>query len=319
MEALKTIRKGALTTIQDLGRYGYMKYGVSVSGAMDRFALRVGNVLVGNDEGAAGIEATVIGPKFVALSELKVAFTGADLSPEINGIRSPMWSGVNVKEGDVISFGVLRSGCRAYVCISGGIDVPLTLSSRSTHVRTGLGGFGRALIQGDIIHVKKVNSDVGKVISSNKLANEHIPIYSSDWLVRVVLGPQNEYFTPMGIRTFFEAEYTIDSESDRMGYRLSGRRIEHKGRTDIITDATPPGSVEVPGSGMPIILMADALTSGGYPKIAAVITVDQDKLAQAKPGDKIKFEKVSITQAHKLLADMEHSIKQIRSSVTNLA
>jgi biotin-dependent carboxylase-like uncharacterized protein len=315
MEALEVIHKGALTTIQDLGRYGYMRYGVSICGALDKFALRIGNLLVGNNEGEAALEVTILGPKLIALKGLRLAFTGADLSPEINGIPSPMWCCITVKEGDIISFGTLRSGCRAYLCISGGIDVPLTMLSRSTHIRMGLGGLGRALTKGDVIHVKEWEKDLGKLISSNKLMKGKIPTYMKDWLVRVVLGPQNEYFTPKGVKTFFEGEYVITPESDRMGYRLNGPKIEHNLGADVITDATPPGSVQVPGDGMPIILLADALTTGGYPKIAVVISADQDKLAQAKPGDKIRFGKVNIFQAHKILADMENTIKEIRSSL----
>jgi antagonist of KipI len=315
MEALKVIHKSALTTIQDLGRYGFMRYGVSICGALDKFALRIGNLLVGNSEGEAALEVTILGPKLIALKGVRLAFTGADLSPMINGIPSPMWCCITVKEGDIISFGTLRSGCRAYLCISGGIDVPLTMLSRSTHIRMGLGGFGRALAKGDVIQVKEWGRDLGKLISSNKLMEEQIPTYMKDWLVRIVLGPQTEYFTSKGLKTFLEGEYIITPESDRMGYRLNGPKIEHKLGADVITEATPPGSVEVPGDGKPIILLADALTTGGYPKIAVVISADQDSLAQAKPGDKIRFEKVNIFQAHKLLTEKENTVKKIRSSL----
>lgn len=316
MEALEVLHKGALTTTQDLGRYGYQRYGVPICGAMDKFALRMANILAGNEEGEAALEVTIMGPKLRVLQGLRVAFTGADLSPQINGLPCSMWCCLPVEKGDVISFGAPRSGCRTYIGISGGIDVPLIMGSRSTHIRTGHGGFGRALIQGDVIHVKEEGKNWDKAITPKKLLEEQIPIYAKDWVARVVLGPQQEYFTPRGLKTFLEGEYWITPESDRMGYRLKGPKIEHRYGADIITDATTPGSVQVPGDGMPIVLLADAQTTGGYPKIGVVISPDQDKLAQAKPGDRIRFEKVSISRAHQLLVDMENKIKAIKNSLT---
>jgi len=314
MSALEVLKPGTITTIQDLGRYGYQKYGVSVSGAMDKFALRVGNLLVGNDEGEAAIEVTIMGPKLGALQGLRLAFTGADLSPKINGVPAPMWQSLVAKEGDIISFGTPRSGCRAYLAIYGGIDIPLIMGSRSTHMRSKVGGFGRALTKGDVICVKKIVEGRVKDVFSNQLNKEQIPIYKSDWLIRVIPGPQSEYFASNGIKTFFEGEYWITPESDRMGYRLIGPQIEHRLGADIITDATPSGSVQVPGNGMPIILLADGQTTGGYPKIAVVISADQDQLAQAKPGDRIKFKKVNVFEAHQLLQVMENKIKEIKNS-----
>lgn len=315
MELFEVIHPGALTTVQDLGRYGYQRYGVPISGAMDKFALRVANLLVGNKKGEAALEVTILGPKLRALRRLRVAFTGADLSPKINGHPCSMWCSLAVEEGDLISFGAPRSGCRAYIGISGGISVPLIMGSYATHIRLGLGGLGRTLAKGDVIRGKEEGKGSGYSMTSYRLAKEQIPIYTRKWVIQVILGPQQEYFTTQGLKNFLEGDYVITPESDRMGYRLRGPKVEHRLGADIITDATPPGSVQVPGDGMPIILVADGQATGGYAKIAVVITADQDKLAQARPGDTIRFQKVTIHKAHQLLTEMENRIQQIKSSL----
>jgi len=310
MLAFEVIQPGAFTTVQDLGRYGYQKYGVSISGAMDRFALRVANLLVGNEEGEAAIESTVIGPKLKALGKVRVAITGADLSPEIDGKPMPLWRTLNIPEGGILSFGAPRSGCRAYLAVSGGIDFPLVMGSRSIHTRSNLGGEGRALVKGDVIKIKDMG--IGNQASGGHwLPEDLVPVYGRQWKVRVIMGPQNDYFSRIGIETFLTSEYEITPQADRMGYRLKGPKIDHKGGPDILTDATPPGSVQVPGDGMPIILLADGQTTGGYAKIATVISVEQDLLAQARPGDKVRFQRVTITEAHRLLKEMEEKILEI--------
>jgi antagonist of KipI len=314
MDAFEVIQPGAFTTVQDLGRYGYQKYGVSISGAMDRFALRVANLLVGNGEGEAAVEATLIGPKLKALAKLRVAFTGADLSPAVDGRPAPRWRGVDVSEGSVISFGAPKSGCRAYLAVAGGIDFPIVMGSRSIHTRSNLGGNGRALAKGDVIEGKESgvrNQDSGL----RQIPDDEIPIYERRLNVRVVLGPQDDYFTRKGIETFLQSEYEITPQADRMGYRLKGPKVEHQSGADILTDATPPGSIQVPGDGMPIILLADGQTTGGYSKIATVTSVDQDLLAQARPGDKVRFQKVTITEAHRLLREMEDRMQRIKKAL----
>ena len=322
MRAFEVMSPGAFTTVQDLGRYGYQKYGVSICGAMDRFALRVGNLLVGNEEGEAAIEATVIGPKLKILSRVRVAFTGADLSPEVEGKPAPMWRALDVAEGSVLSFGAARSGCRAYLAVSGGIDFPVVMGSRSVHTRSNLGGSGRALAKGDVIQIKEAgirNQESGPGVresGSGQLPEEFVPVYGREWNVRVVLGPQDDYFTPKGVETFLDSEYRITPQADRMGYRLRGPKIEHKSGPDILTDATPPGSIQVPGDGMPIVLLADGQTSGGYSKIATVISVDLDLLAQARPGDRVRFQRVTLTEAHRLLKAMEKKMRALKSRLS---
>ncbi len=314
MEALEVLQPGPFTTVQDLGRYGYQKYGVSISGAMDKFALRVANLLVGNEEGDAAMEATVGGPKLKALQNLRVACTGAGLCPAINGKPAPMWRVLEIQKGEIISFGPPQNGCRAYVAVAGGIDIPLVMGSRSIHTRSNLGGNGRALIKGDIIKRKDSGIRI-QVPATWSLPEGLIPVYGKNWQVRVILGPQNDYFTSRGIDTFLNSEYIITPQSDRMGYRLKGPQIGHKAGADILTDATPPGSIQVPGDGMPIILLADGQTTGGYSKIAVVTSADQDLLAQARPGDKVRFQRVTITEAHRLFKEMEKKIQKIKSAL----
>ncbi len=315
MCVFEVIQPGAFTTVQDLGRYGYQKYGVSISGAMDRFALRMANLLVGNDEGEAAIEATIIGPKLKTLGRMRMAITGADLSPEIGGNPLGLWRTLDIPEKGTLSFGAWRSGCRAYLAVAGGIDFPVVMGSRSIHTRSNLGGNGRTLLKGDII--KGRNSEFGiQESGARQLPPELVPSYGKNWQIRVIFGPQKDYFTRRGIETFLTSEYEITPQADRMGYRLKGPKIEHKSGADILTDATPPGSIQVPGDGMPIILLADGQTTGGYSKIATVISVDQDLLAQARPGDKVRFQSVTITEAHRSLEEMEKKIMEIRRSLS---
>jgi biotin-dependent carboxylase-like uncharacterized protein len=315
MRAFEVISPGAFTTVQDLGRYGYQKYGVSISGAMDRFALRVANLLAGNDEGEAAVEATIIGPRLKSLGKVRVAITGADLSPEIDGKPAPLWRSFDIPEGGILSFGRAKSGCRAYLAISGGIDLPVVMGSRSIHTRSNLGGNGRALAKGDVLKVKESGIRYQKS-ETYQLPVGWVPVYGRQWKVRVVLGPQSDYFTRRGIETFLNSSYEITPHADRMGYRLKGPKIEHKKGPDILTDATPPGSIQVPGDGMPIILFVDGQTTGGYSKIAAVVSVDQDLLAQGRPGDKVRFQRITISEAHRLLAEMEKKIREIRSRLS---
>lgn len=312
MEALEVLQPGSLTTIQDKGRYGYQQYGVSVSGAMDKFALRVANVLAGNDDGEAALEITFMGPELKFLSDLKIAITGADVSPSVNGKQMPMWQSFDVNAGEVVSFGIPESGCRAYLALSGGIDVPLTMGSRSTHLLSNLGGLGRSLVKGDVLNVKDIGWGRFLLNPHYRFPSDQIPEYTENWVVRAISGPQADYFTRMGIETFFSSEYEITPHANRVGYRLKGPEIEHKTGPDIITDATPPGSIQIPGDGMPIVLLTDAQTTGGYAKIGVVISPDQDCLAQAKPGDRVKFERINIVKSQKLYYEIETKFQKIK-------
>jgi len=310
LETIEIVEPGLLTTVQDMGRYGYQRYGVPVSGSMDQFALRAANLLVGNDEVAAGLEITLIGPRLRFLASAVIAVTGADLAPVLDGQPLPMWQAHEVYRGSTLSFGGIRDGVRAYLSISRGIDVPVVLGSRSTFTRARIGGFdGRALAQGDKLStLEGVTTDLGR---KRGMPPNRIPVYGHTHKVRVILGPQYDAFTPQGMEIFLSAAYTVSSQSDRVGYRLEGPRIEHVAGADIVSDGIPFGAVQVVGDGMPIILMADRGSTGGYTKIAAVISADLPSLAQAAPGDSITFQSVTVEEAHRVLREQEQLLKAI--------
>lgn len=312
MEVFDVIQPGFLTTVQDKGRYGYQQYGVPVSGAMDSYALMMANLLAGNGEGDACLEITVLGPRLQVLGDTVVAVAGADLSPALNESPLSSWEAVKVRRGDIISFGRPRSGCRSYLAVAGGIDVPLIMGSRSTYVRSGLGGLeGRALRRGD----RLCSANARLEASLRSLPPQYIPAYQANSELRVVLGPQDDCFTEKGIHTFLNSEYVISVQADRMGYRLEGPPVEHKSGADIVSDGVPPGAVQVPGDGLPIILLADRQTTGGYAKIAAVCAVDLPWLAQAEIGHSIRFLQVSQEEAWQLLKEYELSIAAVRRCI----
>lgn len=292
----KVIKPGLFTTVQDLGRYGYLKYGVPISGAMDTFSLIAANLLVENSPNNACLEITLIGPELQALTKTYIAVTGGEISININGRKASMWQTVEVQEGDVVSFGKVESGCRVYVSIKGGINTPPILGSRSTYVRGSFGGInGRQLRNGDIIEgFPNVPFNHGYAIPE-----ELIPKYAGFYETHIVLGPQSDMFTEKGLEKFLTNEYKVTPEADRMGYRLEGPPIEHKAKAEIISDALLPGTIQIPPDGKPIIIMRDAQTTGGYPKIAVAITPDISSLGQAKPNDAIKFSKITTHEAHR--------------------
>ncbi|MBX5326251.1 MAG: biotin-dependent carboxyltransferase family protein [Candidatus Bathyarchaeia archaeon] len=296
MELFRVIKPGFFTTVQDLGRHGFLRFGVPISGAMDKYAFTCANALVGNQADSACLEVTLIGPELEALDDAQIAITGADFSVTVNQNSVPLWQTLSVKKGDKIAFvGSARNGCRAYLAVEGGIDVPVILGSRSTYVRGGFGGIeGRALKSGDLIRVLEPHlPHETNLVTPSDL----IPSYEKEFTVNAVMGPQEDVFTAEGIETFFSSTYTVTPESDRMGYRLDGAVIERKVMSELVTDALIPGAVQVLGSGKPIVLMADAQTSGGYPKIATITTAGVSRLAQARPGDRVRFVKVSLTHA----------------------
>lgn len=317
MADIKMIRPGMYTTIQDLGRFNYQRSGMSVAGAMDSFSLKTANILVGNDEGEACFETTLTGPEIEFDCDALIAVTGADLSPNVGGKDIKMWSSVKLHKGDVLSFGTIKSGCRSYIAVAGGIDVPVVMGSKSTYVKGHVGGFeGRPLKAGDGINLVEPGRNMN--LGNTKLQSKFIPDYKNEIEVRVVLGPQDDYFTEDGIKTFLNSEYKVTNEADRMGYRMSGPEIAHKNGADIISDGITLGSVQVPGHGMPIIMMADRQTTGGYTKIATVITPDIDYMGQLKPGDKVRFKAIDIKEAQKLYKEYFNMIQDIKSSIKSV-
>jgi antagonist of KipI len=310
VRAIEVVDGGMLTTVQDLGRYGYQRYGVPTSGALDLFSLRAANRLVGNADDAAGIEMMLVGPRLRFLVPATIALTGANLDARVDGRRVDRWQSVVVEAGATLSFIGPEDGIRAYLAVAGGIDVPVVLGSRSTYVRSKLGGVeGRALRAGDVLQVCGERPVL--LGGALRLAESSRPSYGHAHVVRVVLGPQDDRFTARGIDTFLSSTYTVAPQSDRMGYRLSGPVIEHLRGPDIVSDGTPFGAVQVAGDGVPIVLLADRGTAGGYTKIATVIGPDIPLVAQAAPGDEVRFTRVDLETAYAAVREQEEQLGSI--------
>ena len=310
---------GMLTTVQDRGRYGYQMYGVPVSGAMDEFALRAANLLVGNDQGAAGLEMTVLGPAIRFLTNTWIAVTGADLSPQLDGNTFSRWQAVEAPEGGVLSFQGMQDGMRGYLAVAGGIDVPVVMGSRSTYVKGAFGGLeGRPLGRGDLISTFPTEQGTGFV--PRRLPDGYqAASYGEQHELRVILGPQHRAFGVEAIAAFWGSRYTISPDSDRMGYRLEGPSIAHRSGPDIVSDGSPLGAIQVPGDGVPTILLADRGTTGGYTKIATVISADIGRLAQAAPGQSVTFRPVTVEEAHQALHEREAVLNAIAGEDANPA
>jgi biotin-dependent carboxylase-like uncharacterized protein len=308
MDVFSVLTPGAYTTVQDKGRYGYQQMGIPVSGALDSFAFRVANMLVGNPVSCAVLEITVMGPRFEILSETDIAITGAEMGMTLNDQPVQGWKSIRVKPGDILGINQVKSGCRAYLAVSGGIKVPDVMGSRSTYVGGKIGGYsGRSLKPGDIIKRGK-----GLLLDKEqKLSPAVTPQYSSNIVIRAVPGPQDDFFNE-GLKTLFESEYMVSAKADRMGYRLQGPVIKHKEEMpkSIISEPSVPGGVQVPADGQPIILLVEQ-TVGGYTKIATVISTDLSRVAQATPGDTIRFEKVTLETAHTIYRERQRLMKEI--------
>lgn len=315
--SFSVLKGGFFTTVQDEGRFGYQRYGIPVSGALDRYSMALANSLVGNDIREAVLEVTLMGEEVELLFHhpTRVAVVGGKLKIKINGLDFPQNKGLPLKGGEVISLSEFKQGGRAYLAIAGGIQVEKVLGSRSTYTGGNLGGFqGRILQKGDRLNFKipKRNNFTTSLLSTalNQTSLFNLP-GGSPYKVRVVMGPQEDYFTAEGINTFLNSTYEVMPESDRRGLRFSGPRIEPKEVREIISEGTPPGVIQVVGSGLPLIIMKDGPTTGGYPKIATVITADLDLLAQVKAGDRIKFEKISLEEAYKIYQEYEERLRQL--------
>jgi biotin-dependent carboxylase-like uncharacterized protein len=312
MEIFEFIQPGSYTTVQDRGRFGFQQFGVPISGALDSFAYRVANALVGNYQKQAALEATIFGPTLKVLNQGLIAITGGNLLPFLNDAPLPMWESVTIQAGDIIQFKGIESGCRAYIAVAGGIDVPVVMGSRSTYVAGKIGGIdGRPLTVGDRLSKGK---GIGKV--GIRVLSDLIPSYSSEIELRVILGPQDDYFKE-GIEKFFTSTFEVSTLADRMGYRLQGNPIGHNEGMDksIISEPSVPGGIQISPDGQAIILLIEQ-TVGGYTKIATVISSDIGKVGQAKPGDLIRFRQVDLQEAHRILMIEEGKINSIISSQT---
>lgn len=300
---------GAGTTIQDAGRFGYQRYGVGPAGAMDKVALAVANMLVGNAPGEAAIEFTVLGGTFVVEGgPVRVALAGALADLRIDGDAVPALTSATALDGQTVSVGPARLGTFMVMAVSGGVDVRKDLGSRSFHLRGGLGGMDRAPVRpGQVV-------PVGGQPQGPDLTATVAPRVSSG-AYRVVLGPQDDYFSEAGIATFLGEAYRVSAEADRMGYRLSGPAIEHAKGFNIVSDGIVTGSIQVPGSGEPIVLLADRQTTGGYPKIATIVSADLPRFVHQRPGSELTFAAVSLAEAIAAARDQAAMLAAVRDGL----
>ncbi|MBU8849237.1 MAG: biotin-dependent carboxyltransferase family protein [Desulfobacterales bacterium] len=309
MESLRVLSPGGYTTVQDMGRIGYQEMGIPVTGVLDKFAPVFANLLVGNPENHPVLEITVIGPVLEVLSPIDVAVTGANIGITVNDRPMLEWQSIRLEKGDILSIQQVKQGCRAYLAVNGGIDVPKVMGSYSTYTGGRLGGFlGRILEKGDVLKSKDA-----KLLDKLRLVPEKmIPDYLSDKIIRAIPGPQDIFFDK-GLELFFKSKFLVTPKANRMGYRLQGPCIEiRKGMPkSIVSESSMPGSVQIPADGQPIILLVEQ-TVGGYMKIATIISSDIPKVAQSTPGDTLRFEKIDLKTAHHLYNDQQNKIKQIK-------
>ena len=288
---------GPQTTVQDLGRPGHLRQGIPPSGPIDVRAFVLANRLAGNADGAAGLECTLLGPRFTAETACAIAVTGADAPVSVNGAPAPSWTTLHLAAGDTVRVAAARAGVRIYIAFSGGLDVPPVLGSRATYLRGRLGGLeGRALRRDDVLRLFPAPPPVRRVADAERPAFEA----EAQMEIRVVLGPQAERFTREGIAAFLGGPYEMLPQSDRMGARLAGPRIGHAHGHDIISDGIALGAIQVPGDGQPIALLVDRQTTGGYTKIATIGSFDIGRIGQMKPGQKLRFRAVEVAHAHEL-------------------
>lgn len=313
--ALEVLSPGPLTSIQDLGRFGFGRYGVAPSGAVDAYALRIANLLVRNDEGQAAIEVTLAGFSARILTDLTIAVTGADLQACVNRQSIGLWRAHFLKRGDILTFRGIRSGCRAYISPAGTIDVAPVMGSKSTNLSAAFGGFdGRPLQAGDILRLKKAAAP--KLNETRTIDPEMIPVYPGHWKVRILLGPHDDHFQATVIRLFLNKPFHVNPQSNRFGIRLDGPLIFPKtGMTEsIISEGVVAGAIQVPADGHPIIILGETVT-GGYRKIASVISADLPLLGQIKPGDSIAFQAFSLESALRTLRKAEGKIQIFKDQV----
>jgi antagonist of KipI len=308
MNALTVVSPGLLTTVQDLGREGYGPFGVSASGAADSLALRVGNKLVGNPEGAAGLEMTLLGGAFQFSQDATIAASGAGFGTTIEARAVASYVAVSVKAGETLQFGPTNSGARAYLCVRGGFVVPEFLGSRSTHLLSGLGGFeGRALRKGDVLPV----GEAATLSPVQNLSGRVRALLAPRKTIRVTSGPQWDKFSRETQEAFLRQAYAVTEEANRMGIRLKGTQFELASRGEMITEGVSLGAIQVTPSGQPIILFVEQQTTGGYPKIANVIAADIPSVGQLRPRDEICMELVAMEDARELYREQERMVASL--------
>ncbi|MGE0212954.1 MAG: biotin-dependent carboxyltransferase family protein [Parvibaculaceae bacterium] len=322
--AARVLNPGLSTTVQDLGRPGYFHLGIPIGGAMDRLAMRAANLLVGNDEGAAGLEAVFVGPELEFTKDTVISVTGADMPVKIDGEEQQTWTAIPVKSGQVLSFGFLQKGARIYIAIAGGIDVPVQLGSRSTYPIGALGGFkGRAVAKGDELPVGRAGKAVnGKSVPEALRRRPGMPAE-----LRVVPGLYWHRVTEETHKSFFDDQWKVAPEADRMGYRFRGGRpmqfVEREqpfgagsDPSNIVDSCYPYGSIQVPGGTEPIILHRDAVSGGGYFMVGTVVSADMDLIGQLQPNTPTRFVEVDMAGALKARADRNKVLDRIRGALS---
>ncbi len=326
---ISVIKPGVLTTVQDLGRYGYQRQGLVVSGALDAGALRAANLLVGNPENLAGLELTLRGPVLRFEADALLALTGADLAATIAGQPVPLGRPVAVRAGAVLTFGAPTTSGRAWLALAGGVAVPPVLGSRATYLRAAVGGLaGRALQAGDELPVGEWPA-AGRRLIENSLPEPAAGWAAARWflptflpaspgaplVVRALPGPEYEQFGPASQRAFWAEAFTVTTEADRMGARLGGPSLARDMASELLSSAVTFGTVQVPAGGQPIVLLADCQTTGGYPRLAQVISADLGRLAQALPGTRLRFVQVGLAEAQALYLAQERRLRALARAV----
>jgi biotin-dependent carboxylase-like uncharacterized protein len=310
MRGIEVQSPGLFTTVQDLGRLGFGPIGVSASGAADGTALRVANMVLGNDQNAAGLEMTLQGGQFFFPGGALVALGGSDFGAAVDGRPVALWTKHEVRPGQVVSCGRSRSGARCYLCVRGGIRVPLILGSASTHVVSGLGGLeGRALRRGDRLEI----GGEPEAPPRRGVCPDLLTAIQSGFPIRVTDGPQCERFTPESLSLFYGSAYSVTADTNRMGIRLAGAALRTSESCELISEGVSLGCIQVPAGGQPVILFVEQQTTGGYVKIANVIAADLPALGQLKPGDEVLFRRVDLREARELLYIQERWISSPNS------
>ena len=306
MKAIEVLSPGLFTTVQDLGREGFGPMGVSPSGAADAISLRLGNRLVGNDERAAALEMTLHGGTFRFPEGAIVALTGSQFDSDLAGTHVDSWTSIEMRPGQTLRIGPTRSGARCYLCVQGGIEVKEFLGSASTHVLTGLGGLdGRSLRKGDVPKI----APTAKTFRHRTIDPRVVERLSHRKILRVTPGPQSDWFAESSQQLFYGDAYRVAEDSNRMGLRLEGSAIPVRVGRQMITEGVSLGAIQIPAGGQPIILFVDQQTTGGYPKIANVISADLHSLGQLRPRDEIRFEQVELESARSLLIGQEELLR----------
>lgn len=323
--SIQVVQPGLMTTIQDLGRFGSQKYGVVVSGSMDAYALRIANILVGNEEHEGAMEMTLLGATLQFTTDTLIALTGGDFQATIDGKPAPMWRPLLIPKDAILKCTSAKKGCRGYISFAGGLDIPVMMNSKSTYTRAQLGGFkGRALQKKDRLSCGNMNAQNKAILQLVKQENNYVPWsvtgrarvqFTQTPIIRVLPGTEFERFDKSSQQQFVQQTYTLTTEADRMGYRLTGVPLTLSEPFNLLSEGVTYGTIQVPPSGQPIILMADRQTTGGYPKIGQVISADLPKLAQLQPNAKIQFKQVTVAEAEQAFFEKEQIIQATKRAI----